>query len=119
VFDRIGDGAEPLDAVEHLTAPIPLLVIAELLGIPDGDRSDFRRWSDAVIESTDRPVEDTIALVTEMHTFLMGHLEAKLRDPGDDLVSVLGRAELDGRRLTPDEVFSWLLTLLVAGNETT
>lgn len=119
VFDRVGDGTEPIDAVEHLTAPIPLLVIAELLGIPDGDRADFRRWSDAVIESTDRPVEDTIALITEMHAFLMEHLGAKLREPGDDLVSMLGQAELDGRRLTPDEVFSWLLTLLVAGNETT
>jgi len=119
VFDRVGEGAEPIDAVEHLTAPIPLLVIAELLGIPDGDRSDFRRWSDAVIESSDRPVEDTIALITELHAFLTAHLEAKLREPGDDLVSMLGRAELDGRRLGPDDVFSWLLTLLVAGNETT
>jgi cytochrome P450 len=119
VFDRLSDPAEPIDVVEHLTAPFPLLVIAELLGIPDGDRGSFRRWSDATIESTDRPPEETIATIMEMHGFLMGHLEAKQRDPGDDLVSLLAQSELDGRRLDPGEVFTWLLTLLVAGNETT
>ncbi len=119
VFDRLPDTSEPIDVVDHLTAPFPLLVIAELLGIPDGDRADFRRWSDAAIESTDRPPAETMAAIMEMHAFLTAHLEAKQRDPGDDIVSLLGRAEIDGRRLTPDEVFIWLLTLLVAGNETT
>jgi cytochrome P450 len=119
VFDRLPDTSEPIDVVDHLTAPYPLTVIAELLGIPDGDRGDFRRWSDATIESTDRPPEHTMAAIMEMHAFLTAHLEAKQRDPGDDLVSLLGQAEIDGRRLDPGEVFSWLLTLLVAGNETT
>jgi len=119
VFDRLPDTSEPIDVVDHLTAPYPLTVIAELLGIPDGDRGDFRRWSDATIESTDRPPEDTMAAIMEMHAFLTAHLEAKQADPGDDLVSLLGQAEIDGRGLDPGEVFSWLLTLLVAGNETT
>lgn len=119
VFDRLPNTAEPIDVVDHLTAPFPLMVIAELLGIPDGDRNDFRRWSDATIESTDRPPEDTMAALMELHVFLTAHLEAKQQDPGDDLVSLLGQAELDGRALDPGEVFTWLLTLLVAGNETT
>lgn len=119
VFDRVPETTEPIDVVDHLTAPFPLLVIADLLGIADGDRSDFRRWSDATIESTDRPPEETMAAIMEMHAFLTAHLEAKQRDPGDDLVSLLGQAELDGRPLDPGEVFTWLLTLLVAGNETT
>ncbi|MFA5883437.1 MAG: cytochrome P450 [Acidimicrobiia bacterium] len=119
VFDRLPAGAEPIDVVDHLTAPFPLMVIAELLGIPDGDRGDFRRWSDATIESTDRPPEDTMAAIMEMHAFLAAHVEQKVRNPGDDLVSVLAHGEVQGRRLGPDEIFTWLLTLLVAGNETT
>lgn len=119
VFDRLGDPSTPIDVVEHLTAPFPLLVIAELLGIPDGDRADFRRWSDATIESTDRPPEETMATIMEMHAYLTAHIAAKQRDPGDDLVSLLSRSELDGRTLDENEVFAWLLTLLVAGNETT
>jgi cytochrome P450 len=122
VFDRTAaatDGASPIDVVEHLTAPFPLLVIAELLGIPDGDRENFRRWSDAAIESTDRPPAETMELIMEMHAFLTAHVAAKIEEPGPDLVSMLGRAEIDGVRLSPDDMFAWLLTLLVAGNETT
>ena len=44
---------EPVDAVDRLCAPLPVLAIAELLGVPDGDRGDFRRWSDAAIAATD------------------------------------------------------------------
>ena len=49
------------DFVDLVAAPFPLMVIAELLGIPDGDRPDFRRWSDATIEATDKPPEETAA----------------------------------------------------------
>ena len=68
---------ETIDAVDQLTAPFPMLVIAELLGIPDGDRGDFRRWSDATIESTDRPPEESLDAIIELHAFLTAHLEAK------------------------------------------
>ena len=120
MFDRVeARASEPLDVVEHLTAPFPLLVIAELLGIPDGDRGDFRRWSDATIESTDRPPGENLEAILEMRAFLLDHIEAKRAAPGEDLVSMLGGRELHGQPLTGDEMFAWLLTLLVAGNETT
>ena len=118
VFDRT-PADEAIDVVDRLTAPFPLLVIAELLGIPDADRGNFRRWSDATIESTDRPPAETMQAVMEMHAFLGAHVQSKVQEPGDDIVSMLAHAEVDGRRLTPDEMFAWLLTLLVAGNETT
>jgi len=118
MFDRV-PADEPIDIVDHLTAPFPLLVIAELLGIPDADRGDFRRWSDATIESTDRPPGENLQAIMEMHAFLTAHAEAKRAEPGDDLVSQLAQRELDGRLLTTDDMFTWLLTLLVAGNETT
>jgi cytochrome P450 len=120
MFDRVeARASEPLDVVQDLTAPFPLLVICELLGIPDADRGDFRRWSDATIESTDRPPGENLEAILELRAFLLEHIAAKRAEPGDDLVSMLGGRELFGRPLSPDEMFSWLLTLLVAGNETT
>jgi cytochrome P450 len=118
LLDRV-PAREPIDVVEHLTAPFPLLVICELLGIPDADRGDFRRWSDATIESTDRPPGENLEAILELRAFLLDHIAAKRAQPGTDLVSMLGRRELHGRPLSGDEMFSWLLTLLVAGNETT
>ena len=118
LFDRVPAG-EPIDVVAQLTAPFPLLVICELLGIPDADRGDFRRWSDATIESTDRPPGENLEAILELRAFLLEHIAAKRADPGEDLVSMLGSRELHGQPLDANEMFSWLLTLLVAGNETT
>ncbi|HMD44785.1 MAG TPA: cytochrome P450 [Acidimicrobiales bacterium] len=111
--------SETIDAVEHLTAPFPLLVIAELLGIAEGDRADFRRWSDATIESTDAAPGQSAATIGEFLGFMNQHLDAKRAAPGDDIVSMLVNAELDGRPLTRGELIAFLMTLLVAGNETT
>jgi cytochrome P450 len=118
VLDRTPD-SDPFDFVDLVAAPFPLLVIAELLGIPDGDRPDFRRWSDATIEATDKPPEQTAAATGELFRYLMDHIAAKTANPGDDVVSVLIGAELDGRTLDRDELLIFLLALLVAGNETT
>jgi len=110
---------EPIDVVDELTAPFPLLVICELLGIADSERGDFRRWSDATIASNDRTPEETMEAVGELQVFLSEHIAAKRRQPGDDLVSELASARVEDRPLDAGEMFSWLLTLLVAGNETT
>ena len=69
------------DFVDLVAAPFPLMVIAELLGIPDGDRPDFRRWSDATIEATDKPPEETADATGEMFMYLMEHIEAKKANP--------------------------------------
>jgi cytochrome P450 len=118
VLDRTPD-AGVFDFVELVAAPFPLLVIAELLGIPDGDRSDFRRWSDATIEATDKPQAETAGATGELFVYLKQHIEEKTARPGDDVVSLLVGAELDGRSLDRDELLIFLLALLVAGNETT
>ncbi|HEY5078039.1 MAG TPA: cytochrome P450 [Acidimicrobiia bacterium] len=118
VLDRTPD-AGVFDFVDRVAAPFPLMVIAELLGIPDGDRPDFRRWSDATIEATDKPPEQTAAATGELFGYLSEHVAAKTKHPGDDVVSVLVAAEVDGRSLDRDELLIFLLALLVAGNETT
>ena len=117
-LDRTPDSGE-FDFVDLVAAPFPLMVIAELLGIPDGDRRDFRRWSDATIEAADKPPEETAEATGELFMYLMQHIEAKKANPGDDVVSLLVGAEMDGRSLDPGELLIFLLTLLVAGNETT
>ena len=118
VLERTPDSGV-FDFVDLVAAPFPLMVIAELLGIPDGDRPDFRRWSDATIEAPDKPAADTAAATGELFTYLGKHIAAKQAKPGDDVVSLLVGAELDGRSLDRDELLIFLLTLLVAGNETT
>ncbi len=118
VLERTPD-SEPFDFVDLVAAPFPLMVIAELLGIPDGDRPDFRRWSDATIEAPDKPAAEAAAATGELFRYLLEHIAAKKANPGDDVVSLLVGAELDGRSLDRDELLIFLLTLLVAGNETT
>jgi cytochrome P450 len=108
-----------IDFVAELAAPFPLVVIAELLGIDEADRSDFRRWSDAAIESPDRPAEDTLSALAELSSFIMEHIRAKREHRGDDLVSMLVGSEVNGCPLSKEELYMFLLTLLVAGNETT
>ncbi len=113
------EAAEEIDFVAELAAPFPLAVIAELLGIDAGDRENFRHWSDAAIESPDLPPEETAAALGELASFIIGHIGAKREQPGDDLVSLLVSSEVGGCPLSREELFMFLLTLLVAGNETT
>lgn len=119
---RLLEGAETraeTDFVTELAAPFPLSVIAELLGIDEADRSNFRRWSDAAIESPDLPPEETMTALGELSSFIVEHIRVKRARPGQDLVSLLVGSEVDGRALNTEELFMFLLTLLVAGNETT
>jgi cytochrome P450 len=119
VLDRVPADGE-IDAVERIAAPIPVVVIAELLGIADGDRDDFRRWSDAIIEIVDRPDDPTIgAAAAELFLFLDTHIRARVDDPKDDLISMLAASTVGGEPLTPAQHAMFCLTLLVAGNETT
>jgi cytochrome P450 len=110
---------EQVDFVAELAAPYPLGVIADLLGIDEADRQDFRRWSDAAIESPDLPANETASALAELGSFISAHVQRKRENPGDDLVSLLVQSDVGGRPLRHDELFMFLLTLLVAGNETT
>ena len=116
------DGVDPLseiDFVAELAAPFPLTVIAELLGIDEADREDFRGWSDAAIESPDLPPDETMAALSQLSGFIVEHIRSKRDHPGEDLVSLLVGSDIGGCPLSKEELFMFLLTLLVAGNETT
>ena len=65
---------EVIDLVEQVSVQVPVLVIAELLGVGDGDLGDFRRWSDAMIEISDDPTPETFAVTLELFAFLNEHI---------------------------------------------
>src|SRR5680860_337395 len=121
LLDAIPRGEE-VDLVDVLAAPLPVTVIADVLGVAESDRSEFRRWSDAAIVASDGradlPTEDAVA-VGELVSFLGALAEAKRADPGDDVVSLLVDREIGGARLSPGELMTFNMSLLVAGNETT
>ena len=109
---------QPIDLVDAVAAPIPLAVIAELLGVDGSDVGQLRRWSDATIESADGSSGDAAALMGELLGFLTDRVRTSVADP-DGLLGVLATTPVGDRLLDEGEVVGFLLTLLVAGNETT
>ena len=95
VFDALPDGEE-VDFVQGVASPVPVAVIADLLGMTDQDPAVLRRWSDATIEVSDNPSEEVLASVTEFAVFLDAHVRQRFASPGDDLLSLL--VDLRGRR---------------------
>jgi cytochrome P450 len=118
VIDRLEPG-ETVDAVDGIGVPLPVVMIGELLGVPEEAHGDFRRWSDAAIEAADGMTPEVAAAMGELFAFFGELIEEKRRNPADDLVSKLVSAEVDGERLNRDELLVFCMTLLVAGNETT
>lgn len=118
-------GRDEVDVVEALAYPLPVIVIAELLGIPPGDREDFKRWSDAIVATLggglepDTPRDLPVEVIGELVAYLARIVEQRRAEPREDLLSALVAAEVDGSRLSFPELMAMLILLLVAGNETT
>ncbi len=122
IVTELLDALEPteeLDVVEAVSIPLPLRVIAELIGVPREDMADFRRWSDAMIAAASKPTRETIALGAELFTYIDAVVRERYGEPRNDLVSVLAHGTVDGESLNELEINMFVLTLLVAGNETT
>jgi cytochrome P450 len=111
---------EPFDFVEQVAVPLPMFVIAELLGVPSSDYADFRRWSDVMIEAGSRgPSPESLGTAAELFGYMVARAAECRRAPREDVLTKLALAELDGERLSDAEIGVFCLTLLVAGNETT
>jgi cytochrome P450 family 130 len=116
LIDRI-DVDQEFDLVREFAAPLPSSVMCELLGVPDAHREDFRSWTEAFLELTS-PAD--IATRADNIYGLFGELLAARRvDPQDDLISALLAAEVDGERLSEDDLLGFCFLLLIAGNDTT
>jgi pimeloyl-[acyl-carrier protein] synthase len=112
-----------MDVVHDLGIPLPVIVIAELIGVPREDQDRFRHWSDEVVRSIGfSTIADERASQKagrELRAYFQDIAEQRRREPRDDLMSGLLAAEEEGDRLSSEEVFSTLELLLIAGNETT
>ncbi len=110
------------DFVADLAAPLPMIVIAELLGVPPDDRHVLQRWSDQLIAGADGPenvTDEVLGAAVEFYEYASEVIEHRRREPRDDLISLLVHAEVDGQRLTQEELLGESLLLLIGGNETT
>jgi cytochrome P450 len=124
IADELLDAAEPrgeMELVEEFAFPLPITVIAELLGIPSEARDHFRRWSNAMVTPALGPeaVEDFNTQLGEFVAYLHDLFERRRATPGDDLVSALLQVRDGGDALSEQELFSMVVLLIVAGHETT
>ena len=115
---------EPFDVVEDLAVPLPVTIIAELLGVEPERRVEFKRWSDAILQmlsgsvregGSGAPLGDVVA---DLYVYLRATVRERRRRPGDDLVSVLVDPS-HGVAMDEIELVQFVVLLLVAGNETT
>jgi erythromycin 12 hydroxylase len=121
LLDAVGDR---FDLVDALAFPLPVIVIAELLGLPTSDRGQFRAWADDLFSMQVDPGDPELgAKVTAATAGITGYLAEKCRarraDPGSDLMSALVTAEVDGRQLDDEEATNFSMLLLLAGHITT
>ncbi len=112
------------DAIEDLGMPLPLIVIAELLGIPVEDRAPLKRWSDALVTFLDGTIRegnilDSARACTEMREYMDRLFAERRARPQDDLISRLIAAREVEDRLSDDELFGTVVLILGAGHETT
>jgi cytochrome P450 len=122
LFASIRDG-EPFDVVERVAYPLPVVMIAEMLGVPHEDRVRFKRWSDDLVAFNDMvAAPDVLARaersIAELRDYFLTEINRRRTEPSDDLVGRLVAAN-EGGTLSMEELVSQCVLLLVAGNETT
>jgi cytochrome P450 len=110
------------DFIAEFAGKLPMDVISEMLGVPESDRAELRRWADDVVHREDG-VEDLPPSAIEAAAGILGYFDRMIRErrarPRDDLTGALLAAEIDGDRLADAEVIGFLFLMIIAGNETT
>jgi cytochrome P450 len=125
LVDEALDGATPVwDLVDGLAFPLPFQVISELLGTPQTDSAQLRRWSGTVVRSLEPVVDpETVKAIVEAATNIRGLISEiiawKKANPANDLLTAMILAEEDGDKLSPDELGEQIALLYLAGHETT
>jgi cytochrome P450 len=114
------------DVIAELAAPLPVILIAELMGVDPARHGEFKRWADAVItRGTGRLPTDAAARaalearVAEFKSFLGGIIEARRQAPTDDLIGALVRDDAEAPGLSPEQALNFAVLLLLGGSETT
>jgi cytochrome P450 family 142 subfamily A polypeptide 1 len=123
IIDSVCERGE-CDFVRDIAAPLPMILIGDMLGVQPEDRDDLLRWSDDMVSSQSGNASDDAIMAaatafTEYTEYSNRVVNDRRTNPTDDLVSVLVHAEVDGDRLEHDEVLHESLLILVGGDETT
>jgi cholest-4-en-3-one 26-monooxygenase len=123
IIDAVCERGE-CDFVRDIAAPLPMIVIGDMLGVEPEDRGDLLRWSDDMVSSqsgsaTEESLMGAMNAFTEYTDYQNRVIADRRETPTDDLVSVLVHAEVDGDRLEHDEVIHESLLILIGGDETT
>jgi cytochrome P450 len=117
-----------VDFVQAMTYPLPVTVIAEIIGVPAEEREQFKHWSDIAVAGLGSGLfappepgrlEQLETIIREMGTYFSALADARRRQPAEDLLTGLVQAEVEGSKLSHAEMITMLVLLLVAGNETT
>ncbi|MDI3290805.1 cytochrome P450 [Polyangium sp. 15x6] len=113
-----------IDFVDVFATPLPAFVIGEILGVDPALHKHFKRWADDILSVAFEPRSDEHAAqvrttIAELSRYLREVVDARRREPADDTVSDLLRAEVDGQSLTEQEIVDFLVVLLLGGLETT
>ena len=130
LLDEVGE-ENRMELVNDLAYPLPVIVIAELLGVPASDRDKFREWGSALMEATqefsfvDRTdtqrqrLQEAMQQVAKLADYLREHVTDRRSNPREDLITKLVQAEVDGEQLSDNEVVNFSNVLLIAGHITT
>ena len=120
LIDRVADRGH-MELVDDFAFPLPITVIAELLGIPVEDQGRFREWSNTFVlpPMTPELQEQAVRHTQEFIEYLDELFARRRAEPTEDLVSALVRAEDEGDHLSENELYSMVVLLIVAGHETT
>lgn len=117
-----------MDLAADFAVPLPVRVIAELLGVPAADWPRYKRWSDVILKIANtisrdaeaaRTIDEYRAVTAEMRAWLPDLIAGRRSAHRDDLLTRLAEAEVDGERLTSPEILGFVQLLLVGGQETT
>lgn len=122
-LDAVAERDE-FDLIADLAFPLPFTVISEMLGMPDSDRDQLREWSHTLVRILDFTIgpdelRECVIAGENMRTHISEVIEWKRRNPGDDLLTALIRAEDDGDVLSDVELLDQVNVLFIAGHETT
>ena len=117
-------GRSEVDLVESLAAPLPVTIIAHMLGVMDGDMKTFKYWSDKVFSNIGEflfgvPSEEAVKCSEEMNAYFLERIAELRRKPVNHLLGRLVETETEDGKLTDEELLSFCRLLLIAGNETT
>jgi cytochrome P450 len=111
------------DFVTELAGPLPLQIICDLMGIPEDDHAKVFHWTTEIMGIGDPDVygdfDEIVKVVSELAAYGVGLAEERREHPGEDLTTNLVNADVDGERLTSNEIASFFILLTAAGNETT